>query len=592
MEKARESLVLFAPPSSQAKQHAAQTGDVRELIERFSRPAFLLAPSGDILAASGPGDALIADTAERVVGSERDEHWWQKLTAWLFDHASAGTGSLNTIIAGAGEDGGDLILEWLPTRFADGSIAVLAQDNTLHHNLNQALAESRQRFRDLTEMAVDFAWETDAAGFLAYISAAGALGHPPRDLIGRPAARLLAETLNEGTSPFEARMDIQARDIWMVRADGEMVTQTVWARPIFAADGSWIGARGVCRDVSRSRRLEQQIARAQMRERLLSHILRSMRDELRPEKSLATAAQATAHAIAADGAVISRHSNDGVGGPVASFAITPFADDTNGLLADQLPALLHIGDIPPSEPIKVRFEGAEAMVGVSQFRGRPVGLLAVWRRLHGDPPICVWDVDDGHVIQSVADQLGLAHEQMAHYEKLEDLAQRDGLTGLFNRRTLLERVGRDYSASRADQIQAIAYVDIDNFKGVNDRYGHQEGDTIIRNVAEMITDLTGPDDICARIGGDEFVIWLGDTDTDFINRLAQKVQQGGREIASRYTDVSPPGLSVGIAIRDRSSEETLECMIARADRSMYEAKRGKSQVRGGRVRISSKADDL
>ncbi|MEO1248657.1 MAG: diguanylate cyclase, partial [Pseudomonadota bacterium] len=543
-------------------------------------------------AASPPGDTLIADTAEKVAGSDRDNHWWQKLTAWLFDDGSTASGTLSTIIAGAGEDGGDLILEWLSTRLADGSVAVLAQDNTLHHNLNQALAESRQRFRELTEMAVDFAWETDAAGFLAYVSAAGALGHAPRDLIGRPAARLLAETLNEGTSPFEAKMEIQARDIWMVRADGEMVTQTVWARPIFGTDGGWTGARGVCRDVSRSRRLEQQIARAQMRERLLSHILLSMRDELRPEKSLATAAQATAHAIAADGAVIFRHTGDGIGEPIASFAVLEFGSETNDMLARCLPDLLTVGETSSSEPVKVRHEGIEVMAAVSLFRGRSVGLLAVWRRCHGDSEICIWDVDDGHVIQSVADQLGLAHEQMTHYEKLEDLAQRDGLTGLFNRRTLLERVGRDYSASRANQMQAIAYVDIDNFKGVNDRYGHQEGDSIIRSVAEMITELTGPNDICARIGGDEFVIWLGDTDTGFINRLAQEIQQGGREIAGRYTDVSPPGLSVGIAIRDRNSDETLECMIARADRSMYEAKRGKSQVRGGRVRISSRADDL
>lgn len=583
-------MVLFARPVPEPKKSGGADASISSLIGLFPRPAFLLSRNGDILAASAPGDRLIAATPETAPDPQQDSDWWQKLTAWVLDNPAPATGSLTTTITEAGEDGGDVMLEWQAVPLENGTIAVFAQDHTLHHTLNQALADSRHRFRELTELGADFAWECDGAGYLAYVSSGGALGHLPRDLIGRPASRLLAMQLNEGSSPFETKDDIRGKDFWMVHAGGELVTQTVWARPIVDKEGVWLGARGVCRDVSRSRRLEQQIARAQMRERLLAHVLKSMRDELRPERSLATAARATVHAIAADGAAVFHLGADGIAQPVASFSVRGADDPANAKLVQALPHLVNIKDQPTNEPTRIVAEGVEAKVAISQFRGQSVGLLAVWRRAPGGNQVCAWDEDDDHVIQSVADQLGLAHEQRTHYQKLEALAERDSLTGLYNRRTLLERVGRDFAASRPDQMQAIAYVDIDNFKGVNDFYGHQEGDVIIRDVARMIADLTGPADMAARIGGDEFVIWLGDTDDSVIASLAKAVQLGGRNIAGAYTDVTPPGLSVGVAIRDNKSHESLEGLIARADRMMYEAKRGKSQTRGGRVRISGKAE--
>ncbi|MEM1400590.1 MAG: diguanylate cyclase [Pseudomonadota bacterium] len=570
------------------KTALAAGGELRELVAGFPKPAFLLSSDGRILAASPGADRLVEQTDPSTDGQNADL-WWQDLTKWLFDQDGKDGGSLSALIPGAGDDGGDMLLDWQSTACSDGSIILIAQDNSLHHALNQALADSRQRFRDLCEMTGDFAWECDAAGYFAYVSTDGTLGYSSKELIGRPANRILGEQLNEGVSPFETKVNLSGKDVWMVRSDGDLVTQTVWARPILDAAGEWHGARGVCRDVSRSRRLEQQLARAQMRERLLDHILKSMRDELHPERSLTTAAQATVHTIAADGGIVFRVSEGVIGDPIACFAVVPPGEETNIELANRMSDLISLDEAAVGPPSLVQIDGAEAMVAVSRFRGRPVGLLAVWRRTTGDRWISIWDDDDAHVIQSVADQLGLAHEQMAHYEELERLAQRDALTGLYNRRALLDHVGKRFDAWKADQMQAIAYVDIDNFKGVNDGYGHQEGDQIIREVARIITDLGGPKDIAARIGGDEFVIWLDDTDDAAIDAFAQAVQAGGRTIAGRYTDVDPPGISVGIAIRDPEASESLTAMIARADKAMYQAKRGKSKVRGGRARISSRA---
>ena len=592
--EAHKPLVLFARAASGPEKAPPRDDAAHSLIARFPQPAFLLAADGDILTASAEADALVAQTDEiaaaEIAADGDPGGWWQALTAWALDGEAPGSGSLNTVIPGAGEEGTDRMLEWRALAMEGGTVAVFAQDFSLHHTLNQALADSRHRFRELTELAADFAWECDAAGCLSYVSSKGALGYLPRDLIGRPGKRLLAEQLIEDMDPFETRVEIQSRDVWMVRADGETVTQTVWARPVLDKDGQWRGARGVCRDVSRSRRLEQQIARAQMRERLLAHILKSMRDELRPERSLATAVRATVHAIAAAGAAVFHLGADGLTVPVASFSVRAPDSEGDEKLVQALPQLVDISAQPTNLPSRHMLEDVEAKVAISQFRGQPVGLLAVWRR-SGEGHPCVWDEDDDHVIQAVADQLGLAHEQRAHYRELESLAQRDGLTGLYNRRTLLERVGSDFAIAPPDRMQAIAYVDIDNFKGINDHYGHQEGDIIIQAVARTILRLTGAADIAARIGGDEFVVWLGDTTDEAVDAFARNVQLGGREIAGSYSDVAPPGLSVGVAVRDNGSDETLEGLIARADRMMYEAKRGKSKVRSGRVRISRSAED-
>jgi len=186
-------------------------------------------------------------------------------------------------------------------------------------SLTRALIESRQRYKDLVELSSEFAWETDASGRFVFVSPAGALGHEAEELVGRCPR----EFRTEGDAAVFAAAEPQDEvELGLRRADGSDARVLVTAAPVFAADGAWCGARGIWRDVTDERARERELALARSRERLVTHLLRTMRDEVDPEKALAAALEATTHALAADGA-IALHSDGGI---AARWGVEPDAE--------------------------------------------------------------------------------------------------------------------------------------------------------------------------------------------------------------------------------------------------------------------------
>lgn len=177
---------------------------------------------------------------------------------------------------------------------------------------------------------------------------------------------------------------------------------------------------------------------------------------------------------------------------------------------------------------------------------------------------------------NAADQVAIAIEQVAHHESLRRLSRTDALTGLLNRRAFFEEVeGRIVQARRRGRSGALVYVDLDNFKLVNDRLGHQQGDEALRAVAEMLMLNARSGDLVARLGGDEFALWLDGADEA---GAANKAEQLLDQCAGLAEDYSPDGdrrlgMSLGIAPYFAATDEDLENLIGRADFAMYEAKR-------------------
>lgn len=178
-------------------------------------------------------------------------------------------------------------------------------------------------------------------------------------------------------------------------------------------------------------------------------------------------------------------------------------------------------------------------------------------------------------------------------EELEDLNRRlraaltheaaaartDFLTRLPNSRALVEELGlRLGSARETGRPVAVAYVDLDNFKGVNDRYGHDRGDDVLQRVAEEIRACIRAGDDAFRVGGDEFVILLFGIDPDAAERVARRVC----ERVSMLERVVPDcgiGATVGVVWYPVPELEARE-MIRLADDLMYRAKtEGKGTVR-------------
>jgi diguanylate cyclase (GGDEF)-like protein len=163
----------------------------------------------------------------------------------------------------------------------------------------------------------------------------------------------------------------------------------------------------------------------------------------------------------------------------------------------------------------------------------------------------------------------------------QDLALRDGLTGLYNHRFFQERL--EYEINRAARYKkefCLALLDIDNFKPVNDRYGHQTGDIALRALARLLLTMVRTTDVVARYGGEEFAIIYPETELSLaaksLERLrvaAEKVgipSSGGSSIPIHLT------LSAGITESGNASKEAL---IERADGALYESKRaGKNRI--------------
>jgi len=166
-------------------------------------------------------------------------------------------------------------------------------------------------------------------------------------------------------------------------------------------------------------------------------------------------------------------------------------------------------------------------------------------------------------------------------DRMTKLATLDSLTGIYNRRMLMELGARELiRAARLGQPLSILMFDLDHFKEVNDRHGHPAGDRLLQALADTVSVTLRECDVFARYGGEEFCIVLPDTHAEGAevkaNRIrlsvAAKTFLSGRQ-ASKIT------LSVGIATYLPGSDDPLDALLARADAAMYCAKRnGRNQV--------------
>lgn len=170
-------------------------------------------------------------------------------------------------------------------------------------------------------------------------------------------------------------------------------------------------------------------------------------------------------------------------------------------------------------------------------------------------------------------------------QELQALSQRDGLTGLFNRRTYEERVTNQWAiSSRARQPLAILMMDVDHFKDYNDHYGHQAGDDCLKAVAQTLANtLQRPADVLARYGGEEFIALLPDTDVRGAALVAETLRSeveslGIPHACSSAGDVVT--ISVGVAVAEYTTGTSPAELVREADEALYIAKaRGRNYVK-------------
>ncbi|MBP3981434.1 EAL domain-containing protein [Acidovorax sp. JG5] len=170
--------------------------------------------------------------------------------------------------------------------------------------------------------------------------------------------------------------------------------------------------------------------------------------------------------------------------------------------------------------------------------------------------------------------------------RTHQLAYFDALTGLPNRRMLLDRLEHALaSAHNSGQVGALLFIDLDNFKQINDARGHPLGDVLLKQVAQRLTQLQRPGDTVARIGGDEFVLLVNDIATDMESAgrgallAAEAVRAALEAPYTIETHLYSSTGSIGITLFPKRSEE-VEDLLREADTAMYRAKDlGRNRIR-------------
>ena len=161
-------------------------------------------------------------------------------------------------------------------------------------------------------------------------------------------------------------------------------------------------------------------------------------------------------------------------------------------------------------------------------------------------------------------------------ERLDHIAHHDELTGLLNRRAGLQRLDEEIKrCERYDSLFSVAIYDLDNFKSINDTYGHATGDSVLKQTTALVSDALRDTDIHVRLGGEEFLVMMLGVNAEEAYQGMERVRETIAQTAFTEHQLTVT-LSAGIAACEESSGKRL---LERADKAMYQAKQtGRNRV--------------
>jgi PAS domain S-box-containing protein len=450
----------------------------------YTGPATLLCADGTILVTNA-GSATVSEALG--MGSKDQLH--PSLAGAIRSGDFINTAI--TLESSAGEALAGVTFDFTVLPIVKGETAlVIGRDTALESAFRGALTESRQRYKELVDICGDFCWETDASGRFAFVSPGGALDYAADQLVQHDPVDFLDPLFLEmGDNPFTARSPVSQVDVWFRRADGQYACLETSARPIDEHLSSSRAARGVCKDVTEYRNDQEALGNNQFRERSIARVMRMIRDEVEPDKMLGAAAQEVSQAMGAQGCRVYRDISDQGLVAAAEYGAAWPADE---VIAGALLQAKRDG-----RPFSAQHGSKSVLCVATSYRHEVNGALVIWREADDG----AWSAEEGALAGDVGVQLGVAIQQIRYQLELETLSRTDTLTGLLNRRAFTAELGARMGRADSGVAGSLFYVDLDNFKPVNDILGHQAGDAALVAVAEMLVNCTRPSDLVAGLGG-------------------------------------------------------------------------------------------
>jgi len=468
-------------------------------------------------------------------------------------------------------------------------------------DLDVALVTRELETRTLLDHLPDFVYVKDRRGRFVFANAAAGrnskfhegahiIGKTDFDILDHETARELFIAEQEVMSTGVA---VEGREERVKLPDGRVLWLTTSKMPLRNADGQIVGLVGISRDITERKRqddrrhgharLLEMIARGQPLQAVLDALVRTVEEELEgiiasvllfeEETSRLRHGAATrlppAYVQLIDGIEIGP--NHGSCGTAAWRRAPVFVKD---VMTDPL------------------WDGYRELAVVFGFRScwstpilGPDGQVLGTFGLYSDAPREPTELEL-ELTAMATDIAGIAIERARNEERIRHMAHHDALTGLPNRALFWPQFSRTlHEAERENRKVTVAYIDLDNFKQINDTLGHAAGDEVLKTLASRMTGCIRASDLLARLGGDEFAIVFSNPNRDEVG-VVRRLQALRAAIASPVVIEErsvTATCSMGVAFFPQDGD-TPEALLARADRAMYEAKdmgRNRLCVSGG-----------
>ncbi|HEY8548482.1 MAG TPA: diguanylate cyclase [Vicinamibacterales bacterium] len=575
----------------------------RLLIENSSDGIYLLGPDGQVVYASEPVSRILGFGIEELVGrhfldylhpDDRDQ------AAWFFADILSKPGvAVRASYRCLHRDGEFRQLEAVGvSRLAEpglGAVVINFRDVTERGRLERAVRESDERFRAVFESALVGIARVDLGGRLVEVNRAlhEMFGHGPDELRGRQLVEFMhpderESALRDWKDLVDGAFDHSRAERRIVRKDGGPVWVNLTASMLRDSAGRARFAIVMLENISErkqaeaalhdtNRRLADWVAELEQRKREIS-LLSEMGDMLRACRSLEEAygviePMASQLFPLESGAVSVITPGTGLVETVAVWgeptSARLFALDDCWALRRGRPHLVehgrqglvckHVGQLGDSATVCVPMLAQGELLGLLHMTVSEQGrsLEARYR-----------------FVMTVGEHIALAIANLKLRETLRSQSIRDPLTGLFNRRYMEESLEREMRrAARGQHPVGIIMLDLDHFKGFNDSYGHEAGDTLLRLVGQTLQRSVRAEDIACRYGGEEFTLILPEASLADAAARAKAVRDSIRGLCIEYRrqQVASVTVSAGVAIFPDHGP-TGDAVLRAADAALYQAK--------------------